>query len=93
MDDPYLEIIDKQWDHILRVYGQSRDKKPIIEYDLQDMKIYSYPAMEYINKLSSRTRTQMKGQYEEVTVQNKFILFVKDTEKKKLRSYVFDTPE
>ncbi len=93
MDDPYLEIIDEQWDYILRVYGQSRDKKPIIEYDLQDMKIYSYPAMEYINKLSSRTRTQMKGQYEEVIEQNKFVLFVKDTEKKKLRSYVFDTPE
>ncbi len=93
MDDPYLDIIDEQWDHILRVYEQARDKKPIIEYDLQDMKIYSYPAMEYINKLSSRTRTQMKGQYEEVTAQNKFILFVKDTEKQKLRSYVFDTPE
>ena len=44
MDDPYLDIIDEQWDHILRVYEQSRDKKPIIEYDLQDMKIYSYPA-------------------------------------------------
>ena len=65
----------------LRVYEQSRDKKPIIEYDLQDMKIYSYPAMEYINKLSSRTQNHMKDQYEEVTTQNKFILFVKDTEK------------
>ncbi len=93
MDDPYLDIIDEQRDHILRVYEQSSDKKPIIEYDLQDMKIYSYPAMEYINKLSSRTRVQMKNQYEEVTANNKFILFVKDTENQKLRSYVFDTPE
>ena len=78
MDDPYLDIIDEQWDHILRVYEQSRDKKPIIEYDLQDMKIYSYPAMEYINKLSSRTRTQMKGQYEEVTPHSLyfFVVFV-----------------
>ncbi len=93
MDDPYLDKIDEQWDHILMVYEQARDKKPIIEYDLQDMKIYSYPATEYINKLSSRTRIQMKNQYKEVTVNNKFILFVKDTEKQKLRSYVFDTPE
>ena len=93
MDDPYLDMIDEQWDHILMLYEQYRDKKPIIEYDIQNMKIYSYSATEYIDKLSTRTRIHMENQYKEATIQNKFILFVKDTENQKLRSYVFNAPE
>ncbi len=40
-DDPYLELIDKQWHNIAMVYEKFKDKKPIIEYDVTHERIYS----------------------------------------------------
>jgi hypothetical protein len=51
MDDPYLDAIYEQFDHILMVYKQVEDKKPIIEYDIRDKKIYSYIHIQQNNTL------------------------------------------
>ena len=91
-DDPYLKLIDEQWHNIVMVYETFQDKKPIIEYDIQNEKIYSYPAKEYIQSLSLRTRKQTRKQYNEAVRNNQFILFIKDFKNQKLRSYIFDLP-
>ncbi|MBU0464588.1 MAG: hypothetical protein KKD21_10730 [Proteobacteria bacterium] len=52
--------------------------------------IYSYPAKKYIQTLSSRTRDNTEKQYNEATRKNQFLLFVKDFENRKLKSYIFD---
>ena len=88
--DPYLSIIEEHWDKILMMYKIFEKKKPIIEYSVDDGKIYSYPPLDYINSLTERTREQTKKQYMEAVSQNQFILFVKDTKNKRLRSYIFD---
>lgn len=90
MDDPYLEIIEKQWSNILMMYKQFEDKKPIIEYEICDHKIYAHPANNYLNSLTTRTSSMMKKQYQQAIKNNKFILFIKDIKNEKLRSYVFD---
>jgi len=91
-DDPYLDLIEQQWHHIMMVYETFRDKKPIIEYDVTQERVYSYPAKEYIQALSQRTRAQTRKQYKEAVRKNQFILFIKDSKNQKLRSYIFDLP-
>ena len=91
-DDPYLKLIDEQWSNIVMVYETFKDKKPIIEYDVTHEKIYSYPAKDYIQTLSQRTRKQTRKQYQEAVRKNQFILFIKDFKNQKLRSYIFDLP-
>jgi len=91
-DDPYLKLIDKQWPKIVMVYETFKDKKPIIEYDVTHEKIYSYPAQEYIESLSQRTRALTKQQYKEAVRKNQFILFIKDFKNQRLRSYIFNCP-
>jgi hypothetical protein len=93
MDDPYLDIIDEHWNNIATLYLVFQKIKPIIVYDIHERKVYSYPAKEYINGLSGRTREKMKKQYRNACKNNKFILFIKDTETQRLRSYVLDVPE
>ena len=93
MDDPYLDLIDEQWNNIAMMYDVFGDKKPIVEYDLDNKKIYTYPANDYISTLTARTRNKTKKQYEKACKDNQFMLFVKDKRNKKLRSYVFDVPE
>jgi hypothetical protein len=93
MDDPYLDLIDDQWNNIAMMYDVFRDKKPIVEYDVNNKKIYTYPANDYIGGLTARTRNETKKKYEEACKNNQFMLFIKDKRNKKLRSYIFDAPE
>ena len=92
-DDPYLELIDEHWDNILMMYRKFEDKDQIIEYDVSEQKIYSYPAGDYIQTLSERTRDQTAGDFAEAKKRQQFILFVRDTQKRCLRSYTFYLPK
>lgn len=93
MNDPYPEMIDERWDEIVMVFNTFRGKDQIIEYDIVEQKIYSYPAGDYIQNLSERTREQTALHFADATKHKKFLLFVKDSENQRLRSYVFDVPE
>lgn len=91
-DDPYWDMIQERWDAIIGMYNAFRDKDQIIEFDITDQKIYSYPAGDYIGTLSERTRDQTARHFAETKKRNQFILFVKDTQNKRLRSYILDLP-
>lgn len=91
-DDPYLDLIDEQWNNILMIYREFEDKDQIIEYDVSEQKIYSYPAGDYIQALSERTRDETARQFAEAKKRQQFILFVKDTPNRCLRSFIFDLP-
>jgi len=91
-NDPYSELIDGQWHNIVMMYEAFKDKKPIIEYDVIHDRVYSYPANEYIESLSQRTREQTKQQYKEAVRKNQFLLFVKDFKDQIFRSYIFSLP-
>lgn len=92
-DDPYWDIIQDHWDAIILMCKTFRSKEQIIEFDVTDLKIYSYPAGDYINTLSERTRKQTARQFAEAKKFNQFILFVKDAPNKRLRSCILDFPE
>lgn len=93
MNDPYRDMIDERWDEIVMVFDTFRGKDQIIEFDIVEQKIYSYPAVDYIENLSERTRGQAMNQYLVATQHMRFVIFVKDSENKRLRSYVYDMPE
>ena len=88
-NDPYRDQIDEMWPHIVDLYHTYKHLKPIIEFDITNQKIYSYPAKEYIQQLTPRTREAMQKHYQETIQNNQFILFVKDYDNEKLRSYTF----
>lgn len=92
-DDPYLDLIDEQWDNIVLVFQQFQDKEQIIEFDVAEQKIYSYPASDYIQVLSERTRDHTARLFAETKKRKQFMLFVKDTPNRRLRSYMLDLPE
>ena len=92
MNDPYFELINKQLNNIAMMYNQFRDKKPIIEYLVNSEKIYSYPADDYINTLSAKTRDETTLLYNRACNNRQFLLFIKDEQNQKLKSYLFDIP-
>ena len=90
MQDKYLDMIYEQYDDILMMYKMHEKHRPIIEYSVQEEKIHSYPYEEYRNNLSPSSQGAVKEQYENALGNDGFVVFVRDTKRKKLRSYTLD---
>jgi hypothetical protein len=87
-NDLYWDKILQAWPDIIMAYQAHEDKKPIIEYLIPDRKIYAYPAIEYIDDLTLRTREDARKTYQQACLENKIMIFVRDMENNILRSYV-----
>jgi hypothetical protein len=90
MDDPYLAMIDEQWDNILMMYNLFADKRPVMQYEVQGQKIVAYPYREFKADLNQRSQELLERQYRSAQANNQMVLFVRDNEKRVYRSYVLD---
>jgi hypothetical protein len=48
MSDEYFEKINEYWDEITGMYVEFEDKKPIIEFEPNRIRIIAYPAEGYL---------------------------------------------
>jgi hypothetical protein len=87
--DPYLKKIDKYWNEIVSMYLAFHKRKSIIEFDPNSIRIIAYPAMEYLEGLTDRTRDEAKKDYLEASASGSIMLFVRDEKREILRSYIF----
>ena len=87
--DPYLKKIRKHWDAITGMYLTYEDHEPMIELDVVSGQIRAYPAKDYLEDLTDRTRDLAKKQYQKAIAEGALMVFVKDEAKRVLRSYVF----
>ncbi len=89
VQDPYMQKIDEYWNEITGMYVTFEDKKPIIEFEANRLRIIAYPAEGYLDGLSDRTREQTRKQYREACATGALMVFVRDEQKEVLRSYIF----
>ncbi|MCU0579814.1 MAG: hypothetical protein MUF69_09755 [Desulfobacterota bacterium] len=87
--DPYLKKIRKYWDAITQLHLAYADRAPMIEFDVTTGRILVYPAKEYLDDLTDRTRGLAKEQYRKAVAEGALMIFVRDKTKRVLRSYVF----
>ena len=85
--------LGKIWPTILLAYDDFKDRKPIVEYQLRQQIVFAYPGLPYINDLTDRTREQARRIYVDAIAAGEFMVFVCDTSKRVLRSYVFPVEE
>ena len=85
----YSAEIDSYWATIERAWNEDVDKHPIIECDLAKGQVIAYPAKEYIGGLSDRTRQETQRCYDRTVREGSMMLFIRDSEKRILQSYVF----
>ncbi|GAB4533108.1 MAG: hypothetical protein Kow0063_14580 [Anaerolineae bacterium] len=90
MNDPYLDMIYEQWEHILMWYNLFADKRPVMLFDVQEDRIYAYPYQEFKAELSPRSQVTLADQYQRASANNQMVVFVRDNEKRKLVSYSLD---
>ena len=85
--DDLLDAAEAQWANIVITYGWFADKKPVMLYDLQEERIYAYPYLEFKKELSERSQRMLEEQYEEAVREGKMVVFVRDNERRRLRSF------
>jgi hypothetical protein len=85
----YSTEIDSYWATIECAWNEHADKHPIIECDLAKGQVIAYPAKEYIGGLSDRTRKETERCYDRTVREGFMMLFIRDSEKRILQSYVF----
>jgi hypothetical protein len=90
MNDPYLDMVYEQWEHILRWYNLFAAKRPVMLFDVQEGKIYAYPYQEFKAELSLRSQAILADQYQRALASNQMVVFVRDNQKRKLVSYSLD---
>jgi hypothetical protein len=88
--DYLLEAAEENWPHILMVYRQFEDKKPVVLYDIQEKRIYVYPYADFLSDLSEKSQLTLKGQYERAIQDSKIVVFVRDNEQRRLVSFSMD---
>lgn len=88
----YSKQIAEYWPTIMRAWEEFADKRPVIECDIVRRQVLAYPAKEYINELSTRTREAARRQYREVCAAGGIMVFVRDSKHKVLQSQVY-TPD
>jgi len=92
MED-YSNEIAEFWPTIMEAWHEYRDKQPLIECNLLDRKVYAYPAKDYINTLSERTRLKTLRQFRQVISNDGMMVFVIDPERQVLQSYIYAANE
>ncbi len=87
--DIYLPMLRTHWDALTGMYAAFEDRAPILEFDVVAAQIRAYPAGDYLEELSSRTREETKKQYQKAVAEGSLMVFVRDESKEILRSYIF----
>ena len=87
MRDPYLDVVSRHWSHIVMLYEQYADKKPVMLFDIQEQRIYALPYKAYRAELSKRSQASLKKQCERALANGEIVIFVRDNREEKLVSY------
>ena len=90
--DKYLGAIEKHCVRILEIYLLYKDKKPVMLFDVTEGNIYAYPYKEFKNKLNEGGQMSLAKQYKEALRGDQFVIFIRDSQKKKLMSYSLGRP-
>lgn len=69
------------------LYEQYADKKPVMLYDIQELRVYAYPFAEFRAELSEQSQASLTRQYERALAEGDAVVFGRDNEQQKLVSY------
>src|SRR5262249_29815210 len=82
-----LAAADARAADILMFYRKFAEKRPVMLLELPSQKIYAYPYLEFKNTLSERSQKMLEREYHEAVAHNKFVVFVKDDDRRKMISF------
>ena len=89
-EDELWAAVEEYHDLILTAFADFEEEKPIILLDIQEQRIYACPYKEFKEDLSVSNQASLTEQYEEAIASNRIVVFVRDSDQRRLVSYTID---
>ena len=87
MANPYLELIQSQWEHISALYNEFADKRPIILLDVDAAELHAYPFEKIREIFDADSQATLEEQYQRAVATRQMVLIVRDKENKQTLTY------
>lgn len=87
MANPYMELIQSQWEHISALYNEFADKRPVILLDVDAGELHAYPFEQIKNIFDEESRLSLAEQYRRAVATRQMVLIVRDKENKQTLTY------
>lgn len=91
-NNKYLAAVEMHCLDILEMYLLYEEKKPVMLFDVTEGKIYAYPYKKFKKELNESGRMSLTKQYDDALRGDQFVIFIRDSQKKKLISYSLERP-
>ena len=75
--DYLFDAMTEYWEHVVRIYRQFEDRRPVILYDIQERRIYACPYEGFKSEMSAKTQASLTEQYEQAVAEDKMVVFVR----------------
>ena len=92
MTRDYSRQIAEYWPSVMQAWDEHGDKWPVIECDIVARQVLAYPAKDYIDGLTPRTRAATRRQYRQACAAGGLMIFIRDSKHRILQSQVY-TPD
>jgi hypothetical protein len=89
----FADYVEEFWPAIRQAWDEHRDKNPILECDVVSRTVAAFPARQYIDTLSERTRGAIRRQFARIKRAGGTLIFVRDARNQVLQSRVFTARE
>ena len=83
----YFQKIDEIGDKIYELYNLSNRGDLVMFYSMKENRIYSYIYKEFYDSLNQKSKVILERQFKEAKEENKIVLFIKDEERGKFKSF------
>ena len=87
MNDPYVVLIQDQWDSITRMYNQFAEEHPVMLVDVKEGEILAFPYDRFLTLLDRRSQMDLEQQYQRAVLNRHMVLFVRDVDQNAFLSY------
>jgi len=85
--DRYWQVVCQEYNHVLSLYRQYADKRPVMLFDIQEQRIYAYPYREFAADLSEKSQRSLALQYQAAGQNGQMVVFVRDNVDRRFVSY------
>ena len=87
MANPYLDLIQSQWEHISALYNEFADKRPVILLDVDAGELHAYPFEKVKEIFDAGSQLTLEEQYRRAVATRQMVLIVRDKENKQTLTY------
>lgn len=89
----FADYVEEFWPAIRQAWDEHRDKNPILECDVVSRTVAAFPARQYIDTLSERTRDATHRQFSRIKRAGGTLIFIRDGRNQVLQSRIFAARE